>query len=231
MSVLGRLGDAAAPADWRRAQRRTFGTERLGALSDGVIAIGATLLVIELKIEPLAGEATLDWARVADHAPEVLGWAISFVMIGVIWFEQHYALAHAARSDVAVIVATLAQLALVSLIPFASSLVGEFPTSPHAATVFSVVVMANGLALAAGSFLIAQRPHLHGRPEAATLDRHALYQLVAYPATAALTIALAYAHHTLIGIAAWLVSPLALWAALGLRRRVARIDHPVKEPS
>lgn len=198
----------------------TFGVERLGALSDGVIAIGATLLVIDLKITSEDDLDTLTWAALADQGPELLGWAISFLMICVIWWEQHYALSQAARIDGPVIVATLGQLALVSLIPFATSLVAFFEHSHPSSVLFSAVMCANGLALALHGWLIGRRAHLHGRPTAPLLVQHARYQLVAYPATAAGALALAYAHHPLAGVAAWVVTPILLCVAITRRNAV-----------
>lgn len=226
--MASRLGGGAE--DGPAEGRMTFGVERLGALSDGVIAIGATLLVIDLKITSSGGLGTLTWGAVLEQGPELLAWAISFLMICVIWWEQHYALAQAARTDAAVIVATLGQLALVSLIPFATSLVAYFEHSHPSAVLFSIVMTANGLALALHGWLIGRRPHLHARPEAPELIRHAGYQLATYPATGVLAVALTYVHHPLAGVAAWVVTPILLCAALA-RRRAERRERPAATPA
>jgi uncharacterized membrane protein len=201
--------------------RMTFGVERLGALSDGVIAIGATLLVIDLKITGAETSSALTWADLIAQGPNLLAWAISFLMICVIWWEQHFALAQTERTDAPVIVATLAQLALVSLIPFSTSLIAFYEHSPPSAVVFSAVMTANGLALALHGWLIGWRPHLHKRPEALELVRHARWQLASYPATGALAIGLTYVHHPLVGVAVWMLLPILLCATLARRRSVA----------
>src|SRR2546430_11961077 len=64
------------------------GTTRLETFSDGVFAIAATLLVLEIGVSsterPHLGQALLDlW-------PSYLAYATSFLTIGIIWINHHY---------------------------------------------------------------------------------------------------------------------------------------------
>ena len=55
--------------------------ERVGAISDGVIAVAATLLVLELKVPEGAienSEVLLHWFRLGT------AWLISFMMIAAV---------------------------------------------------------------------------------------------------------------------------------------------------
>src|SRR5215208_6905971 len=66
-------------------------TTRLEAFSDAVIAIAMTLLVIEIHVPNL--EQTEDglhlWSKLWDLWPSYLGYAISFIVIGIMWANHH----------------------------------------------------------------------------------------------------------------------------------------------
>lgn len=192
-------------------ERQVFGIERLGALSDGVIAIALTLLVLELKIpEVVADEGVL--AHLVDQVPHFIGWAISFVFISVVWHEQHLIFAHLRACDARFILVNLCQLACVSLIPFASALLGDFAILPGAVIAFSAFMLLNHVAMAANAAFLARSVHLHARAEAAAFRYRALFHLAAGSAAAALAIATAYLHHPLVGAAVWLITPVLLAA-------------------
>jgi uncharacterized membrane protein len=189
-----------------RGERPIFGVERLGALSDGVIAIALTLLVLELKVP----EVMLDvgvWAHLVEKLPHFLGWIVSFVFISVVWHEQHLVFAHLRGCDSSFILLTLAQLACVSLIPFASALLGDFASVPRAVIAFSAVMLLNTLAMAASAAYVAWSVHLHARSEAAAFIYRAMFHLAAGGTAAIVAVTTAYLHHPLTGAIAWLVIP------------------------
>ena len=206
-----------------RTERQIFSIERLGALSDGVIAIALTLLVLELKIsEVMADEGIL--AHLVEQIPHFIGWAISFVFISVVWHEQHLIFAHLRGCDSLFILVNLGQLACVSLIPFASALLGDFATLPGAVVAFSAFMLLNHLAMAANAAYLARSVHLHARPEAAAFSYRALFHVIAGSAAAVLAITAAYVHHPLLGATAWLITPMlvAAYHVGGHRRLAAR---------
>lgn len=209
----------------------TFSKDRLGAVCDGVAAITATLLVIDLKV-PFGDEGSLLWSDLAEQAHLLLAWAISFLMVGVIWYEQHFVFAHSARLDTAFIVAALCQLAFLSLIPFASSMIGLHLDSLVAALVFTAVMTINGFVVALQSFILARRAHLHASPTARRLAERATMQLVAYSLIALFSVAVAIVHMPLTGIVAWLMSPL-IPAGLQLhsRRKQLAPPHAAQSPA
>lgn len=194
-----------------KGERPIFGVERLGALSDGVIAIALTLLVLELKIpEVVEDEGVL--AHLVDQLPHFVGWAISFVFISVVWHEQHLVFAHLRACDSGFILVSLAQLACLSLVPFASALLGDFPTRPGAVIAFSGVMLLNSLAMAANAAYLARNVHLHARAESAAFAYRALFHLAAGSTAAVVAIATAYLHHPLVGAVIWLITPVLVLA-------------------
>src|SRR5262245_56638261 len=65
--------------------------ERPLFFSDAVFAIAITLLVIEIRVpEPHAGASDDDLARaLLSRLPHIVGFLISFFLIGQTWIEHH----------------------------------------------------------------------------------------------------------------------------------------------
>ncbi len=194
-----------------KSESKIFGVERLGALSDGVIAIALTLLVLELKIPDVVEEEGV-LVHLREQLPHFVGWILSFIFISVIWHEQHLVFAQLRGCDAGFIMVNLAQLACISLIPFASALLGDFATQPGAVIAFSAIMLLNGLAMAANAAYLAWNVPLHASPEAKAFGYRALFHLIASFSAGFLAIATAYLHHPLIGAAAWLIIPILVFA-------------------
>lgn len=180
--------------------------ERVGAVSDGVIAIAATILVLELKLPEGRGvtpEELLSWLHV------FVGWLVSFAMIAMLWFEQHFQLRCAERLSARITLLIFAQLALISLIPFASGLVAVDPHDLRSSITFNVVMIANGLCSARISQLLARHPAHLGHPDdAATLSLRARTQVASYLVVAAIGLVGAVTQHPFIGVLLWLLIPI-----------------------
>ena len=104
---------------------KSISKERVGALSDGVVAIAATILVLELKVPE---DHSLSRSDVEHWVLIILGWVVSFIMITVMWLENHRQLALASAWTMPLMVVTFAQLGLISLIPFGSNLIMDQPS-------------------------------------------------------------------------------------------------------
>ena len=65
-----------------------IGTSRIEAFSDGVFAIAATLLVLEIGVGPV-GRADLGHALIRIW-PSYLAYVTSFLTIGIIWINHHH---------------------------------------------------------------------------------------------------------------------------------------------
>jgi uncharacterized membrane protein len=99
---------------------RKAGSERLGAFSDGVIAVIITIMVLELKAPHDASVAALMalWPTFASYA-------LSYLFVGVVWVNHHHLLRYAESADHLVIWSNLVFLFFVSLIPFFTSYMAE----------------------------------------------------------------------------------------------------------
>jgi uncharacterized membrane protein len=96
-------------------------TARLETFSDGVFAIAATLLILEVKL-PGNGSVTHDLV----HAwPSYVAYAISFLTIGIIWVNHHAVMEQIGRVDRTFLFINVVFLMTVAFSPFPTRVVAE----------------------------------------------------------------------------------------------------------
>ncbi len=118
-----------------------MGKGRLEAFSDGVIAVIITIMVLELK----APHGT-DLAALAPVAPALLTYVLSFVYVGIYWNNHHHMLHAAQHIDGRVLWANLHLLFWLSLVPFTTGWVGEYPRAAIPTAVYGGVFLMAGVA-------------------------------------------------------------------------------------
>jgi uncharacterized membrane protein len=101
-------------------------TGRLEAFSDGVFAVAATLLVVELHV-PASG-TSVGPALLAQW-PSYVTYVTSFATIGIIWVNHHMLFAHVRQVDRTLLFLNLLLLMTVSVIPFPTALLGQYVTA------------------------------------------------------------------------------------------------------
>jgi uncharacterized membrane protein len=172
-------------------------TARVEAFSDGVIAIAATLLVIELAV-PAAGEDVGHALR--EDLPAFAAFAVSFLTILIFWVNHHALFGAVARVDRGVQFLNGLLLLGISFVSFPTAVLGrslQAGAYDRSAAVFYALVLAGTSGLFAG--LWAARPHLleqWARPGVAAAVRRSLtgpclYLLAALVALADARVALA----------------------------------------
>ena len=193
--------------------RQTYPTERLGALSDGVFAIVLTLLVLELKIPDLPGTHTEGQmlADLAERLPNFMAWLISFVLVARFWVVHHDILASLARCHVGTMTWNFVVLAVVSLVPFGSALIGTYEYDPVAVIVFSVVFAMAGLSLAGFARHVEKDRPLHREDRVVDLGRHSRYHARVIPLVAGVSCSLAFVNE-ILSVVVWLGEPLLAWS-------------------
>ena len=129
--------------------------DRLNALTDGVVAIAITIIVLELPLPP---EPTIAGLRAV--LPMLLAYLLSFINIGIFWNNHHHMMTTATHVDGRVLWANLALLFFLSLMPFVIRWIGEagFTSLPTAA--YGVVVVGAALSYELLEVAIIR---LHGR--------------------------------------------------------------------
>jgi TMEM175 potassium channel family protein len=99
-------------------------TGRLETFADGVLAIAATLLI--LNVDAQVGEGGEGLAAQLLHIwPSYIAYAVSFLTIGIIWANHHTVMHQIDRVDRTFLVLTVVFLMVVAFIPFPTRLVAE----------------------------------------------------------------------------------------------------------
>ena len=97
-------------------------TTRLETFADGVFAIAATLLIIDVTADARGGALGTELA----HAwPQYAAYGVSFVTIGIMWVNHHTCLDQIARTDRTFLFANIGLLACIAFVPFPTRLVAE----------------------------------------------------------------------------------------------------------
>lgn len=114
---------------------------RFEAFSDGVFAFAITLLVLGIVLPAMQhpGEAELRRSLVALW-PNVVAYALSFGVIGIMWQNHHALFRLIPRVDRKTIALNLMLLAGTVFIPFATVTLGTYPTM-HASTFLYGIVL------------------------------------------------------------------------------------------
>jgi uncharacterized membrane protein len=114
------------------------GTKRIEALADGVFAIVMTLLVLELAVPHLAEPSTSDalLKELLGLRPKVIVYVLSFTVLGFFWTFHHRQLDLIVRNNGMFLWANIFFLMVVALIPFSTSLIGDYPTNRVAIIVY-----------------------------------------------------------------------------------------------
>ncbi len=97
-------------------------TGRLETFADGVFAIAATLLIIDVSVTAPGGQL----GHALAHAwPQYAAYAVSFLTIGIIWVNHHTCFAQIDRTDRRFLFINIGFLLCVAFIPFPTRLVAE----------------------------------------------------------------------------------------------------------
>jgi uncharacterized membrane protein len=100
-------------------------TGRLETFADGVFAIAATLLI--LNVDTQIGEHTSDLGnRLLAIWPSYVAYAVSFLTIGIIWVNHHALMDQVERADRVFLFLNVGFLLVVAFIPFPTRLVAEY---------------------------------------------------------------------------------------------------------
>jgi uncharacterized membrane protein len=128
-------------------------TGRIEAFSDGVFAIAITLLVIEIGV-PHTEEGTRLFGALLKQWPSYLGYAISFLQIGVIWANHHNRFRFIVRSDHILLFLNILFLMCVAFIPFPTALLAHYLQGSEAERTTAGAVYAGTLAVTAVFFTL-----------------------------------------------------------------------------
>ncbi len=188
-------------------------TTRVEAFSDGVFAIAITLLILEIRVPPPAVSDTMGGLQHALLAlwPSYVGYAISFIAIGIMWTNHHAMFTYILRSDRYFLMINVVLLMFVAFVPFPAGLLAAYlakepgrtaAVAAYSTTILIIAIAFNALwwyAIKGGRLLDPNADRVAVR----TLTRRSALGPLAY----AIALALAF-------VSAW--GCLALHAALAV---------------
>jgi uncharacterized membrane protein len=139
----------AEPAD-RESRDDLPPVHRLLALSDGVVAIALTLLVLQLKVPALkladqnsAGDLATQLGKDTD---QIISFLIAFYVIAQFWLAHYRVFREIVGQREGLAWWNFAFLFTISIMPFTSDLLGSYASNPLAVTIFAVNLLAASLA-------------------------------------------------------------------------------------
>jgi uncharacterized membrane protein len=125
----------------------TLDYERVLFFSDAVFAIAITLLVVDLRVPDLSSSLIHAGHQIQASGTRMLGFALSFAVIGVFWMGHHNMFRHIKALDRVLIPLNLIFLGTIAFLPYPTALLSAAGLSQLPAMVFyAVCVAAAGLA-------------------------------------------------------------------------------------
>lgn len=134
---------------------------RLNALTDGVVAIVLTIMVLELKIP---AEPTLH--AVLAVIPLLAAYLLSFVMIAIYWNNHHHMLQSAHKVTGGVLWANHALLFFLTLVPLVIRWIDEAGVTALPVAFFGVVLLC-----AAGAYSLLERALIRSEGDGSAVKR------------------------------------------------------------
>lgn len=152
---------------------------RLEAISDGIFAVGMTLLVLGLAV-PLVKDVTSEGDLLRQLGlllPSVVTYFMSFLTLGIFWVAQQTQLSKTEHVNRIYTWINLAFLLMVTLVPFSTALLARFHWSRVALVVYWLNIVVMGfLLLAAFEYGLRARmfPEEHRQSTARLFRRRVL---------------------------------------------------------
>jgi uncharacterized membrane protein len=136
--------------------------ERGSFFSDAVFAIAITLLALEIQVPqiPAGLEATLLPSALLELWPKLFSFLISFWVVGNYWLAHHRIFHYISGYDRRLLLINLLFLMWIVLLPFSSSLIGEYGNQQIVVIIYAVHIVTLGLSLSWVWWHASHEPHL-----------------------------------------------------------------------
>lgn len=108
---------------------------RVMALTDGIIAIAATIMVLELKVPE-----QLTMRELISRLPVLLAYVVSFTQIYLAWRSHHNAFMEADVMSISTFLINGIWLFFQTLVPFGTGMIGKYPHSKLAAVIYVLII-------------------------------------------------------------------------------------------
>jgi uncharacterized membrane protein len=181
---------------------------RFEAFSDGVFAIAATLLALEIRVADLSNATPEQvWKELLHLFPHIISYATSFIVIGVLWLNHHALFHFVKRVDRISLTINLFLLMCIAFIPSSTAIVGKYSNYPIVVSFYGFSLAIVGLVYNALWFYVLNRYIKSENLIQRHLIRQASIWSISYPISYLLSALLALVNSTF---------SLVLYAAISL---------------
>lgn len=142
------------------ASMRERDLDRLLTFVDAIVAIAITVLVLPLAdVAGDVGTGTVP-ELLAEHAAELYGFVLSFLVIAKLWLTHHAIVRGLVRQGRWVVSLTFAWTFTIVLLPFPTALVAEAPDDATTKILYMGTMAASSAVLSTIAWVIARNPEL-----------------------------------------------------------------------
>jgi len=121
-------------------------THRIEALTDGIYAIAMTLLVLNLALPEVGTDQAVQLHdALFEQAHKFFNYALSFILLAVFWIIHHDQFHFITRTNRTLLWLNISCLMFVALVPFTTSLSGDFPDETIAKLFFDLNLFILGI--------------------------------------------------------------------------------------
>ena len=117
--------------------------DRIITLTDGVLAIVMTLLVLEIVVPELSrSEVPTELPkRLLELLPDVWSYAISFIILGFFWIAHDDQFHYIKRANRTLLWMTIFYLMFIAFIPFSTSLIGAYGDQQISVVIYGIDII------------------------------------------------------------------------------------------
>jgi uncharacterized membrane protein len=117
--------------------------DRIITLTDGVLAIVMTLLVLEIVVPELSRSevATELSKRLLELLPDVWSYATSFIILGFFWIGHDDQFHYIKRANRTLLWITIFYLMFIAFIPFSTALIGQYGDQQISVIIYGINII------------------------------------------------------------------------------------------
>ncbi|MGD0855727.1 MAG: TMEM175 family protein [Dehalococcoidia bacterium] len=121
------------------------GTKRIEALADGIFAISMTLLVLNLNLPQSVHRGPENLLKMlSGQLYDFLDYGVSFILLAIFWILHHQQFHYIQRTDNKHLWINILILMFVALVPFSTSIEGDYGVNMVADIFFSANILILG---------------------------------------------------------------------------------------
>ncbi|MDD4955133.1 MAG: TMEM175 family protein [Candidatus Omnitrophica bacterium] len=120
---------------------------RIIALADGIFAIAMTLLAVTIDLPKKSQELSVEGLHkfLIGQFQEIFNFALSFILLALFWVIHHHQFHHITHTDKKHLWINMFIFMSVTLVPFSTSIAGDFPADWMAQVYFHINMFVMGV--------------------------------------------------------------------------------------